>query len=210
MARPVVSDLTELFNEEFGFHTEDDEATDWTLLRFLSGAVKPIEPVYELVRERDDGTPPWGILFDVDECPAGRLPYLAQYPGCILTPEMSEEQIRNEIREPTGWSRGRTPAIKIAGQRSLTGTKRVIVRPRTPEVGIHYIRTLASETPDEERTRAVLRAALPAWEVLDYTAISGLTLEDLEAAWPKSLAELEGHFTTLADIEDTLPTELPE
>lgn len=209
MSRPVVSDLAELFYEGLGFHTEDDEATDWTLLRYSAGGVKPIEPVYELVRERDDGTPPWGILFDVDECPAERLPYLAQYPGCVLTPEMSESQIRNEIREPTGWSRGRTPAIKIAAQRTLTGTKRVIVRPRTPAVGEHYIRTLASETPDEERTRKVLRAAVPAWEKLNYEAIDGVTWEDIAASF-KDSAAVATAFTDVADLADILPNELPE
>jgi hypothetical protein len=209
MPRPVVSDLAELFYEDLGFHKDDDEATDWTLLRFNAGWAKPIEPVYELVRERDDGTPSWGILFDVDECPVARLPYVAQYPGCVLTPEMSEEQIRNEIREPTGWKRGQAASIKIAPRRTLTGTRRVILRSRTPEVGMHYIRTLATETLDEERTRKVLRAALPAWEVLDYEAIDGVTWEDIAASY-KDSAAVAAAFTDVADLADILPNELPE
>lgn len=191
-----------------GFHQDADALLDWPLLRFMAAWIGPLEPVYEIVRERDD-SPPWGLLFDADNCPAKRLPFLAQYVGVVPTPGMTEEQLRNEIREPTGWTRGRKPAIVLAGQRTLTGTKRVIVRPRTPEVGIHYIRTLASETPDEARTRADLRAALPAWEVLDYQAIEGVTVDDVAASW-ETVDDLATAFTTVDDLADVLPEELPE
>jgi hypothetical protein len=210
MARPVVSDLAELFYEELGFHRDDDEATDWTLLRFNAGWVEPIEPVYELVRERDDGTPSWGILFDVDECPTACLPYLAQYAGCVLTPEMSEEQIRNEIREPTGWRRGQPESIRIALRRTLTGEEPlVIIRPRTPEVGHHYIRTMKSQTPDPERTERVLREKIPAWEMLDYAAIDATTFADIAAGW-ETFDDLAAAQPTFKDLAEVLPTELPE
>lgn len=210
MPPPEVSDLAEAFWRDLGFHAEDDEAEGYALLIFCSALMLPLEPIHEIIRERD-GLKPWEILFDPDECPVWGLPHLSMYPGVVLQPGMSEEQQRNEIREPTGWRRGQMQAIKVAARRTLSkADARVIVRPRTPAPGMHYVRTLQSETPDPERTRAELRAAIPPWEVLDYEAISGVALVDLEAAWPKSLAEIEGQFTTLADIEDTLPTELPE
>lgn len=208
MPAPVVSDLAEAFWRDLGYHAEDDEAEDYALLIFCSAQMLPLEPVYEIVRERDD-SPPWGILFDVDEAPAWALPYLSMYPGVVLEPGMSEEQQRNEIREPTGWRRGQTASIKIAGQRTLTGTKRVIVRPRTPEVGIHFIRTLIGETPDPARTEAVLRSALPAWELLDYEAMVGVTVEDIAASF-KSVEALTAAFKSVEDLTDTLPEELPE
>lgn len=208
MARPEVSELAEQFFGALGFHAEDDEANDWPLLRFCAAWIAPLEPVNEIVRERGD-SPPWGVLFDVDNCPAWALPFLAQYVGVVITPEMSEDQIRNEILEPTGWARGREPAIRIAAQRTLTGDQRVIIRPRTPEAGVHYIRTLKSETPDEERTRAVLRAALPAWEVLDYAAIDGVTWGDIAASY-EDWAEILATFDGWADLADILPDELPE
>jgi len=182
--------------------------TTWPLLKHCAAWMAPAEPIHEIVRERND-SPSWGILFDADECPATELPYTVQYVGVVITPEMSEEQIRNELKEPTGWARGRTRSIKIAGQRALTGTKRVIVRPRTPEAGMHYIRTLASETPDEERERKVLRAAVPAWEVLDYEAISGVSWADIAASF-KDWSVVKTAFTDWADLADTLPSELPE
>ncbi len=208
MPLPEVSDLAEAFWRDLGYHAEDDEAQGYPLLIFCSALTLPLEPIYEIVRERDD-SPPWAILWDVDECPAWALPYLSMFPGVVLQPGMTEEQQRNEIREPTGWRRGQTQAIKIAGQRTLTGTKRVIIRPRTPGPGEHYVRTLASETPDEERTRRELRAALPPWEVLDYEAISGVDWEDIEASYA-DWDTVAATFTDWDDLEDTLPSELPE
>ncbi len=208
MPLPEVSDLAEAFWRDLGYHAEDDEAQGYPLLIYCSAWNLPLEPIHEIIRERD-GLKPWEILFDPDECPVWGLPYLSMFPGVELQPGMSEEQQRNEIREPTGWRRGQPQAIRIAGQRTLTGTKRVIVRPRTPEPGMHYIRTLASETPDEERTRRELRAALPPWEVLDYEAIDGVTVEDVAAGW-KTVADLAAAFTSVEDLTDILPTELPE
>jgi hypothetical protein len=209
MPLPEVSDLAEAFWRDLGFHAEDDEAQGYPLLIYCSAWNLPLEPIQEIVRERDD-SPPWAILFDVDNCPAWALPHLSMYPGVVLQPGMSEEQQRNEIREPTGWRRGQPAAIKIAARRTLSKEDaRVIVRPRTPEPGSHYIRTLASETPDEERTRRELRAALPPWEVLDYEAIDGVTVEDVAAGW-KTVEALTAAFKSVEDLADILPTELPE
>ncbi len=192
------ANLWELLYFSLGFHVEDDEANGYPLRRFCEGWCAPLQSLYDIVRERAD-MPAFGILFDVDLCPAACLPYLAQYVGVVLTPEMTEAQMRNEIREPTGWARGREPAIRIAGLRTLrpVGAEPLVfvIRPRTPEPGVHYIRTLASQTPDEERTRAALRAALPAWEVLDYEAFDSATYADIDAA-----------HTTYADADSDLGT----
>ena len=208
MARPEVSALAEVFYEAMGFHRDRDEENDWALLKFCAAWVSPLDPVYELVRERDDAAP-WGILLDPDRCPAECLSYLAQWVGVLLTPEMTEADRRTAIREPTGWARGREPAVRIAALPTLTGTRRIIIRSRTPEVGIHYIRTLASETPDPERTRAALRDALPAWEVLNYEALAGVTWADVAAGW-EDWAAVAAEFESWADLADLLPDELPE
>jgi hypothetical protein len=214
---PPADDGSFLWEELYaalGYHRETDAATGYALRAFCEAWCSTLQPVYEIVRERNDG-PAWGILLDVDECPAASLPYLAQYVGMRLTPEMSEEQIREEIREPTGWARGRLPSIRFAGQRTLTGSRRVIIRPRTPKVGIHYIRTLLSETPKPSRTEAAFRAALPAWEPLDYEAIAGVTWADIVAGWDdlddfSDLGDPDDNFDNFADLADTLPDELPE
>jgi len=205
------SNLWELLYESMGFHRDADEANDFALRKFCEAWCAPLQPIYDLVRERADGTPPWGILFDVDNCPAECLPYLAQYVGVVLTPEMSEEQIRAELKEPTGWKRGQPEAIRIALRRTLTGDEPlVIIRPRTPEVGHHYIRTLLSQTPEPERTERVLREKLlPAWELLDYAAIDGVTVLDVasSAKWT-TVADLAAACPSVKDLAEILPTDL--
>jgi hypothetical protein len=203
------SNLWELLYESLGFHRDDDEANDFALRKWCEAECAPLQALYDLVRERE-GQAGWAVLFDADECPVGSLPYLAQHPGVVITPEMSEEQIRNEIREPTGWKRGQPEAIRIALRRTLIGEEPlVIIRPRTPVPGRHYIRTLKSQTPDPERTRRVLREKLPAWEVLDYEAIDGVTVLDVasSAKWT-TVADLAAAWPSVKDLAEILPTDL--
>jgi len=208
--------LWELLYEPMGYLRELDEKEGTPhhlhLRMFLEGICEPLQPLYDLLRERSDGTPPYGTLYDVNRCPSGLLAFLAMHVGAILTPDMDEAQQRAEIAQPTTWRRGqkrdKSAALKLAIRK--TGPTRVIVRERTPGPADLYVRTLKVETPDEALTERVTREEKVAGLVLDYEAIDGLTLADLEAAWPLSLEELEGPFVSLADIEDTLPDELPE
>jgi hypothetical protein len=189
--------------EALGHFRRKDTSGD--LLVFCEAWAEPLERVYEIVRDREDGEPGWAILLSADECPVESLPYLAQFVGAVLTPDMDEAQMRAELREPSTWRRGRRAAVILAPKPTLTGTKKVIVRPATPEPGIHYIRTLKSETPDEERTRAKLRAALPAWEVLDYEAFDGYTYSDLDAGF-ETYAAVDAEFDSYGEI---LEADLP-
>lgn len=202
--------LWEVVYEALGFHREDDPDTGYQLRSAVKALCASYQDIYSLLREREDQPAPFALMLDPDKAPAGWLEFLAQWVGVIPTPDMTETQLRAEIKQPTGWRRGQTASIKLAAQRELTGTKKAIIRPNEPERGWLFVRTLASETPSPERVKATVRAATPAWLRLDYEAMAIVTLDDLESTWPKSLATLEGKFTTLADIEDTLPSELPE
>ncbi|HUB99263.1 MAG TPA: phage tail protein [Solirubrobacterales bacterium] len=205
--------LWEQLYEALGFHRDGDAENGDALRRFCEAWCAPLQPLYDLVRERDDGTAPWGILLDPERCPAESLPYLAQYVGVVITTEMNEEQIRNEITQPTGWRRGQTESIRIATRRTLKpiGEEEllVIVRPRTPEAGRHYVRTLLSQTPEPARTKAVIRAAVPAWEVLDYEAITGVTVTDVASStkWT-TVADLAAAWPTVQNLSEILPTEI--
>jgi hypothetical protein len=122
---------------------------------------------------------------------------------------MDEEQQREEIRQPTGWKRGWRESIRTIAKRGLTGSKRVILRPRTPEVGHYFARTLLAETPDPVRVERDLRAAVPAWSLLDYEALDGVSWADVEASW-EDWAAVKAAFDSWADLADILPDELPE
>jgi hypothetical protein len=211
---PLPSDdganLWEVFYRDFGYLRDFDSANDFALRKACEAWCEPLQRAYDLARERDDQPAPFAVIFDPDQCPAWLLPYAVRYVGVEITPEMTEAQIRNEYRTPSGLARGRAPAIKTAIRRTLASPdSRVILRTHTPELGHHYIRTLLSETPDPARTARVARAAVPAWEALDYAAIDGVSYAEMEAGWD-TYADEEAAFSTYADAEDVLPDELPE
>lgn len=199
--------LWEQLYEATGFHRDFD--TDGSLQKFCEALCDPIQPVYDLVRERED-RPGWSVLFDPDECPAAFLPYLAQYVGVVVTPEMDTAQLRAEIKQPTGWARGSVESIRIATRRTLEGEDPlVIIHSRTPEAGCTYVRTLLSQTPDPVRTAAIVRAETPAWNKLDYQAIEGVTVADVSAStnW-ETVADLAAAFSTVQDLSEILPSEI--
>lgn len=194
-----------------GFHCEDDPGTGYQLQKLCEALCIPYQDVYDLVRERNDQKG-WAILLDPDECLAKWLPYLAQYGGVRPTPEMTEAQLRVEIKQPTGWKRGQPESIRVATRRTLKPVAgeelMVIIRPRTPEVGHHYVRTLLSQTPDPERTRHVVRENVPAWEMLDYDAIDAVSYADIAAGY-EDYAALASAISDYKTLRELLPSELP-
>jgi len=199
--------VADLLFQSLGFHVGDDVTGD--LKAFCEALAAPLEDVHELVREGDDGSAGWSLALDADNCPASVLPWLAQFVGVVITDEMSESQIRNEIAQPAGWARGRDLAIVTAVQRTLTGSQLLIIYPNKPEVGKHYVRSLLSETPNPTATQAIARAVIPAWSVLEYEAIEGVTVADVAASakWT-TVADLAAAFSTVQKLTEILPTDL--
>jgi hypothetical protein len=201
--------LWELLYEAQGFHRKADAATGYQLRRACEALCAPMQPAWEVLRERADGTPPYGILFDADRCPAELLHFPAMHVGARLTPDMNEAERRAEICEPASWSRGQTRAMKRAIQKTLQGSGRVIVRTRFPAAADIYVRTLIDETPDPALTERVAAESKVAGLVLDYEAIDGVTWADIAAAYG-TWDEVSDTFDTWADLADILPDELPE
>jgi hypothetical protein len=81
---------------------------------------------------------------------------------------------------------------------------RVIIRPRTPEPGRHQVRTWLRQTPDPARTEQVIRDNLPAWEALEYQAVTGMTYADLRAE-EATYAATKADFSTYKVLAETLP-----
>lgn len=202
------TELWEQLYEAMGWFTSLDAENDFALRRVCEAWCVPLQRIYDIVRERNDQVG-WAIALDPDNAPAEYLPYLAQWVGAVLTPGMSLEQQRLEIKEPTGWKRGQVPSITLITKRELTGTQWVRIRPRTPGPGEIYIRTLLSETPNPERVeQELLDHGIPAWELLDYEAIEGVSYADIAAGWT-DYEELREAFPDYAHIRDMLPDELP-
>lgn len=207
--------LWQLEYDSLGYLKRVDEERDFHLRRWLEAECAPLQPAWDLLRERADGTPPYGILYDVDRCPAELLPFLALHVGARLTADMDEQQRRDEIRQPTTWRRGDSEkgegesTLKIVLRRTLTGSRRVIVREREPDATGIYVRTLKDETPYEDVTAKLAEEWTVAGLVLDYEAIDGVTWADIAAAF-EDWGEVEETFSSWADLADTLPDELPE
>lgn len=137
--------------------TDGDEDRDWPLLRLLTAiCAGDLAKIHEWVTDNGDA-PGWQILLDPDLAPPEVLPWLAQFDGAVLRPDMDTEARRNAIKTPEAFGRGTLEAIKSVVARRLTGTKSVIVTERyTGNAWRLRIETIEAETPDPAAIEADL------------------------------------------------------
>jgi hypothetical protein len=168
---------TDSIYNSLGRYAQDD--TNGHLHDFVGAIAADLDLINGIVGEGDQDQPTWTAAFDLDRAPGSTLPWLAQFVGATVTPAMTDEQARQAIRTPDGFAVGTVAAIRAAAERTLTGTKRVIIHERTPDLGSLYVRTLASETPDPALTEAAIRSQKPWHLVLEYEATSSISYIDL-------------------------------
>lgn len=155
-ASPAALEIYEALSPAF---TQYDEDNDWAVLRLLNALTSGvIDQVYSYVTEEGD-RPGWQVILDPDAAPAEVLPWLAQFGGATLRPDMTEEQMRDAIKTPEVFRRGSIDAIKQVAERRLTGTKTVIITERyTGSAWRLLIETLEGETPESDKTEAEIIA----------------------------------------------------
>lgn len=187
--------------ESMGPFAEDDETGE--LRDFITNLTAGAERTYSIVGEESQEFG-WSIALDPDLCPTAVLPWLAQWEGVTLTPDMTEPERRQAIKDREGAARGRPATIRARIERTLTGSKRVVIRERNPGPYSLYIRTIATETPSEDLTRAAILSQKPAGIVLDYEAATGITYIDLESTYA-TYADLEAEGMTYRELESMLP-----
>lgn len=180
-----------------------DADTTGELEAFIQALAKPAELVDVVVGE-DTQEFGWSITLDADRCPVELLPWLAQWDGVTLTPNMTEIQRRQAIKDREGAARGRPATIRARVERTLTGTKRIVIRERTPGPYNLYIRTWASETPDATVVEKAILDQKPAGLTLDYAAAVGSTYIDLAADYA-TYGDLAGAGVTYQQVAETLP-----
>lgn len=157
MPRPEASlaaeELYEALDPAF---TRGDEGHGWISLKIcMALAAGRIDLLHSYLIDDIGNLPAWAVIFNPETCPVEALPFLSQFDGAVLTPEMDAEAQRNAIKVPEAFSRGRKASIEAVSKRRLTGTKTVIVTERyTGSAWRLRVETLVGETPEPEQTKA--------------------------------------------------------
>jgi hypothetical protein len=155
----------------------------------------------DIVRDRDDGTPGWSILWDPDLCPVLFLPFLARWYGISLDPGLSELQQREAIKQTAGYRDGTPGELIGVARKHLTdpvnGT--VYLVERVGGDAYHTaVSTLASQTPDPAATERALMEKKIAGETLTYTTVTGGDYATFKAVHT-DYADVHAQFATYAD-----------
>lgn len=142
----------------------------------------------------------WEILFDPERCPVVALPFLAQFPGAILRPDMTTDAKRAAIKSPQSFRSGSVPAIEEIVKRRLTGEKIVNITERyTASAWRIQVSTNAAETPEEAATIEDLkRYAKPIGIVLFFNGAVAWT-------WGEIAVEV-ATYPTWNKIAEAFPT----
>ena len=160
-ASPAAQELYSALEPAF---TQGDEDRGWITLKVCIALVAgKLDLLWSYLIDDETDRPGWAVIFNPETAPAEALPYLAQFGGAVLTPEMTEEARRKAIQTPEAFSRGRLASLEAVAKRRLTGTKTVIVTERyTGSAWRLRLETIEAETPDPEGTKAdILRYQKP-------------------------------------------------
>lgn len=163
---------------------------------------------YSLDSLDEDGNelPGYGVTFDVAECPAEALPYLAQFVGETLPTTLTDDEARRQIRTQPNRNRGTRAGIIAAARATLsdpdTGTVVFIERsisasPTDAAYGL-TVGTLSAETPDAAATEAAIRANLPGGILLEYIVSDGPVINEGTKTINASTSTID--FAQLSDV----------
>jgi P2-related tail formation protein len=156
-----------------------DETTDYTTARYLACLAAMFDEIADIVRDQDDGTPGWAVLFDPDTCPVLFLPWLGRLVGVNLGGgSLSEAQMREAIRERSGFKRGTPDAIRSAAIRHLTGNQYVALAERDTGPGHYTVTVRTSEVIDATALFADLLAQKPAGLTFALVQSDAVTIDE--------------------------------
>lgn len=207
MAKPALSESAErLYNQLAPIFFRSDEASGWQGALYCSALAKKKDKMAVVVQPQN-GKPPFAILLCPQECPEEWLPWLGQFVGIpavtieALIKTGKASTARQWIEAPINYLRGRTSAMKLAAEATLTGKKTLYFYVRySGEAFRIKAASIAGETPSATATREAIEQWMPAWCVLEYETVTNGTLAILEASHPK-LSEVEAAHTSLSDME---------
>lgn len=136
----------EIYNQLDPAWTDQDESTDWALLKFCGAIGTIFQFIDDLARSQPVA---WATMVDPDACPVEGLPWLGQLIGVEVNTNFSEADQRLQIKNHIGWQRGTVQAIKDSIAPYLTGTKTVVIKERDTSPYHFTLETYSTETgPD--------------------------------------------------------------
>lgn len=190
-----------------------DEATDWTLRRYVGAAGVGLEKANELLTLVDPATSVTGTceLINPAATPRAYLAWLGWLVG-IDTSVLPDADVRGVIADAvTSQRRGSVAAIAAAVRRTLIGSKDVVVLVKPPdpdypswdydEAGEDYsadvrrydggitdpwaiiVITKTIQTPDESVTLLAAVGEKPAGALLELQTLAGMAYAELSAAY---------------------------
>lgn len=210
MARPVVTQVTENLYEIMLPVAWEDERHDYALLKLCQALSFPLQEVHDYVL--DEGTPNWSLIVDIDRAPAEALPWLAQFVGSTLPPQLSgesdaayEARCRDYIRDTPTLKRGTPAAMQAEAAQFLIGTKTVMLRERTGGNAYQLsVFTWNTETPSQPNVLAALKKQKPAGIVLTYSALTGQDYQILFTNHP-NYQDVYGDYTSYQGVFAATP-----
>lgn len=167
MPRPIVPAVADALYDELAVSQPGDETRGYALLILLGALGVAIGPLYDVVRDTDEG-PGYSQLLDPERAPVWALPWLSQWAGVPFIPGLDEASARSRIVNPPAFQRGTPSAFIESGQATLTGTKQVRLVERTSDAFHFTAITRTSETPDPAATLRAFMAQKPAGLVLTH------------------------------------------
>jgi hypothetical protein len=179
----------------------DEASGQWIGLKAcMALTAGKIDLLHSYLIDDEQDAPAWAIIFDPLRCPVEALPFLAQFDGAVIRPSMSEEEVRDAIRQPQAFQRGTVAQIEAICKRSLTGTKTVVVTERyTGDPWKLRVETLASETPDQARLKAEL--------IEEAKPIGILLFFNTRVAWTWGEVKAESStYPTWKKVKELFPT----
>lgn len=126
-----------------------EQQTGYALLIFLGGLAQMLNDADYLAHSPDGVKPLWNNLVDLDAIPDAAVPWLGQMVGVRVDLSGTADQQRQQIRDHTGWGRGRPLVWANSIRKFLLDTQTVIINERDGGAYKVTINTYEDETPPD-------------------------------------------------------------